>query len=100
MTPVEDRHFQQRTSAQRSKRPVRLLPARFWQGERKNNTEQPPIRKFYGPTSNCSDLVLLLGYTLLGRQPNIKSNTSNNIDIPIPETIYCAFKQTEGSLNL
>ncbi len=60
-----DLHFQQITSTQRKKRPVRLLPARILQGERKNNTDHPPIRRFYGPPSNCSDLALL-GYTLNG----------------------------------
>ena len=101
LTEETERHFQQSTSAQRNKRPVRLLPPRFFQGERKNDTDQLPIRKFYGPPRNCSDLALL-GYTLNGYylvMPKNTSNTSNNSHVPIPETIYCTFKQPDGSFN-
>lgn len=76
VTPETNHHFPQNTPAQRSKRPVRLLPAKFWQGGSKNDTNQHTIPRFYGPPSNCSDLSLL-GYTLNGYYL-VKQAKSNN----------------------
>ena len=44
-----------------SKRPVRLLPPRILFGDRNNETLEPAIPRFYGPSANCSELFLLLG---------------------------------------
>ena len=62
-------------------------------------------RRFYGPPTNCSDLSKL-GYTLNGFY-QVKSNFSavndssndDDVDTSNVETIYCAFKQPDGTFN-
>jgi len=88
----------------RNKRPVRLLPPHLLFGERKNETElhKQIIRRRYEQPTNCSDLSIL-GYTLNGfytvksNDSSTKSNSTNN-DTKL-ETVYCAFKQPEGTFN-
>ncbi len=84
------------TKGTRNKRPVRLLPPHVYMGDRRNETE---IRRFYGPPTNCSDLKLL-GYTLNGYYQVKQADHSSNNDNTKLETIYCAFKQPEGTFNL
>jgi len=84
--------------AQRGKRPVRLLPAYMFERP-KNETIQPP--RFYGPPKNCSDL-LRLGYTLNGFYTVTPSSANLSIttnEITKLETVYCSFKQPEGTFN-
>ena len=76
-----------------NKRPARLLPARILYGS-KNKTTKQTDRKFYGPPSNCSDLSQL-GYTLNGYY---LVNTSDVLQSKQLATVYCAFKQPEGTL--
>jgi len=82
----------------RGERPVRLLPPHVFQGERKNETEQQkqmnPRR--YEQPANCSDLSIL-GYTLNGFYL-VKSDSNASTTIKL-ETVYCAFKQIEGTFN-
>ncbi len=88
----------------RNKRPVRLLPTSLFYREPKNETEQQKQnnRRRYEQPTNCSDLSIL-GYTLNGfytvksNEPSTKSNITNN-DVKL-ETVYCAFKQPEGTFN-
>jgi len=75
------------------KRPVRLLPPSFFRNE-KNETANP-IRRFYGPPTNCSELSQL-GYTLNGYYQVKSTNIS---DINQVETVYCQFKQPGGIFN-
>lgn len=82
--------------SERFKRPVRLLPPRFFRNDPKNETDQQVIRRFYGPPTNCSELAQL-GYTLNGFylvQSNNTSILNSNHGLKI-ETIYCAFKQPD-----
>jgi len=57
--------------------------------------------RFYGPPTNCSDLVRL-GYTLNGfytvTAPG-KGSLNTTKDTSQLETVYCAFKQPEGISN-
>ncbi len=84
----------------RQERPARLLPLRLLFDYQKNDTDYTkPVRKFYGPPTNCSDLQQL-GYTLNGfylvnktEANSLGGGTSYQI-----ETVFCAFKQ-EGSFN-
>jgi len=77
-----------------NKRPARLLPARILQGERKNDTNDQPDRRFYGPPSSCSDLSSL-GYTLNGFYL-IKPPEDKNIeDMTKLETVFCSFRQKQ-----
>jgi len=75
------------------KRPVRLLPPSFFRNE-KNETANP-IRRFYGPPTNCSELSQL-GYTLNGYYQVKSTNISNSNQI---ENVYCQFKQPDGIFN-
>ncbi len=82
----------------RGERPVRLLPPYLFYGERnKNETEQQKQmnRRRYEQPTNCSDLSIL-GYTLNGFYL-VKSNNNASTTIKL-ETVYCAFKQVEGTL--
>jgi len=93
-TSLDDNH--------RNKRPVRLLPPHILYGDRKNETEkqQQINRRRYEEPTGCSDLSIL-DYTLNGFY-QVKSNesttksTSNEINL---ETVFCAFKQPEGTYN-
>lgn len=80
-----------------SKRPARLLPLRILLGERKNDTNNQ-ISRFYGPPTNCSDLIKL-GYTLNGFYLVKTNNTDNTKDVHNlkTETVFCSFKQPEGT---
>jgi len=84
----------QRKDLKGNKRPARLLPAIILFGERK----EPP--RFYGPPTNCSELGLL-GYTLNGYYL-VNSKPANNAikssETKI-ETVYCAFKQPDGTFD-
>ena len=82
-----------------SKRPARLLPLRILLGERKNDTNDK-ISRFYGPPTNCSDLIKL-GYTLNGFYLVKTNNTDNTKDVHNlkTETVFCSFKQPEGTSN-
>jgi len=83
----------------RVKRPVRLLPAYMF--ERPKNESLQPTR-FYGPPTNCSDLSRL-GYTLNGFYTIIPSPVNLSIttnEITKVATVYCSFKQPEGTFNL
>jgi len=94
-TSLDDNH--------RNKRPVRLLPPHILYGDRKNETEkqQKINRRRYEEPTGCSDLSIL-GYTLNGfyqvksNESTTKSTASNKINL---ETIFCAFKQPEGTYN-
>jgi len=86
----------------RNKRPVRLLPPHILYGERRNETDhQKQVnRRRYGQPTNCSDLSIL-GYTLNGFylvKSNESSTEQSNIDIKL-ETVFCAFKQPDGTFN-
>jgi len=80
----------------RSKRPARLLPKHVLMGKKRGDDDDPPIRRFYGPPTNCSDLSLL-GYTLNGYY--LVKPVSETLDT-LSETIYCAFKQPEEPFRL
>jgi len=85
------------------KRPARLLPIKFLYGERKNDTADNYPPKFYGPPTSCSDLTKL-GYTLNGFYQvnpilNVQSKNSTDDLLAQLETVYCAFKQPEETLN-
>jgi len=84
-----DRHHQL------NKRPVRLLPAFILYGEPNKNISAIQINRFFGPPTNCSELSKL-GYTLNGYY-HVKSE--NIDDINLVETVYCSFKQPDGSFN-
>ena len=86
---------QQKLSSRRqgNKRPARLLPASILRGGKNMTTKHIDQRKFYVPPSNCSDLSQL-GYTLNGYY-------LVNTDVLQAKqlvTVYCAFKQPEGTL--
>jgi len=93
-----------RSGNDRQKRPYRLLPPHNDEldgdGKRKGIII-PSNQQFYGPPTGCSDLSLL-GFTLNGFY-QVKSNESTysnitNNDIKL-ETVFCAFKQPEGTYN-
>jgi len=91
-------HYSSETVGRRSKRPVRLLPAYMFERP-KNETLQPP--RFYGPPTNCSDLSRL-GYTLNGFYTVTMSSVNLSItpiDATKLVTVYCSFKQPEGTFN-
>jgi len=91
-------HDSSETARRRSKRPVRLLPAYMFKRP-KNETSQPP--RFYGPPTNCFDLSRL-GYTLNGFYTVTVSSTNlsiTTIDTTKLGTVYCSFKQPEGTFN-
>lgn len=80
------------------KRPARLLPFQLLYGtDKKNQTNNQQIKRFYGPPTNCSDLTKL-GYTLNGFYVVRPINYGSNIEAKL-ETIFCAFKQPEGTFN-
>jgi len=82
----------------RRKRPARLLPPSILRGKKKNETNQPDRKHFYGPPTNCSDLTRL-GYTLNGyylvKNPALSDDFKKTTKL---ETVFCAFKQ-EGAHN-
>ena len=66
LSKAENIDSSEKTPRRRSKRPARLLPKHVLMGKNKKGADdEPPIRKFYGPPTNCSDLSLL-SYTLNG----------------------------------
>lgn len=86
------------------KRPAWLLPLKVLLGERKNSTDKPAVRRFYGPPINCSELSEL-GYTLNGFYL-VKSKSENNSIISNKdgsgqmqvEVVYCTFKHPRRNL--
>jgi len=84
------------------KRPARLLPLKVLLGERKNGTDKPAVRRFYGPPTNCSELSEL-GYTLNGfylvKAPENNVTAIKDNDKIQVEVISCAFKHPEGIYN-
>jgi len=78
----------------RLKRPARLLPLQLLYGDRKNETDQQ-IRRFYGPPTNCTELSML-GYTLNGYYLVKIADITKETKL---ETVYCAFKQSDGTFN-
>jgi len=95
-----NRHQYSPSEKSRQKRPYRLIPAHKTQkpdDDGNNLITQQPLQ-FYGPLANCSDLSKL-GYTLNGFyqvSPYITNKNSNDIKV---DTVYCAFKQPEGTLK-
>jgi len=85
----------------RQKRPFRLIPTahknRFEESNILNEHQKTGI--FYGPPTNCSDLSRL-GYTLNGYYLVKRVTDTSNSEAINLETVYCAFKQSEGFLNL
>ncbi len=99
-----------RTGNDRPKRPYRLLPPLSDEldsdGKRKGTTISLNPQ-FYGPPTGCSDLSLL-GFTLNGfyqvksNQTNRSNESTNSIWINNDtklDTVFCAFKQPEGTSN-
>lgn len=85
----------------RQERPARLLPLQLLFNYQNNDTDYTkPVRKFYGPPTNCSDLQQL-GYTLNGFYLVNKTEANffdgDGIGHQI-ETVFCAFKQ-EGPFD-
>jgi len=86
------------TISQRKKRPAQLIP---FQNLHDN---QRPVnvtisRPFYGPATNCAELSKL-GYTLNGFylvKPKVSPTINTNDDITKLDTVYCSFKQPEGT---
>lgn len=84
--------------------PAWLLPLKVLLGERKNSTDKPAVRRFYGPPINCSELSEL-GYTLNGFYL-VKSKSENNSIISNKdgsgqmqvEVVYCTFKHPRRNL--
>jgi len=64
-------------------------------GKKRGDDDEPPIRKFYGLPTNCSDLSLL-GYTQKGYY--LVKPVSETLNIFL-ETVFCAFKQPEESYS-
>jgi len=108
-SPTIDSNNQHLSSSEKArkskgKRPARLLPLQLLYNRKSNGTDMMP-RRFYGPPTNCSDLSKL-GYTLNGFY-QVKSNCSavndssnaDAVDTTNVETIYCAFKQPDGTFN-
>ena len=85
--------FNSSSGIDRSKRPARLLPLQLLFGRNRTDDIPSPPR-FYGPPTNCTELAKL-GYTLNGYYV-VKSVNSSKIE-PKLETIYCPFKNPEGS---
>lgn len=83
----------------RQKWPYRLIPAYKTIKELGNgNITNPQPTPFYGPPANCSDLSRL-GYPLNGFyqvSPYTINGNSNDIKV---ETVFCAFKQPEGTFK-
>jgi len=81
------------------KRPARLLPLQLL-FDRRNDTDRPLPRRFYGPPTNCTELSFL-GYTLNGYYlvKTVNNNTNLSADTFNLETVYCAFKQPDGTFN-
>ncbi len=82
------------------KRPARLLPHSILHGKKPKNQTIP--QPFFGPATNCSELSKL-GYTLNGFylvKPKVSptANTTGDI-ITNLDTVYCSFKQPEGTVN-
>jgi len=98
-------HSQHSSEKRRQKRPYRLIPVAekniFDESTKNKNSiilnENQKSSIFYGPPTNCSDLSRL-GYTLNGYYL-VKSVTDISKYSNL-ETVYCAFKQPEGSFNL
>ena len=86
-------------SHQRPKRPYRLLPSNFFTGDHhKNGNKNQDIPRFnYGPPTSCSDLSHS-GYTLNGFYL-VKPAHSKTNDFTKLETVFCAFKQPEGTFD-
>lgn len=95
-----DRRRKEHQHSARVKRPYRLLP----KGGPKNNIpdDARASRKFYGPPIGCSDLSEL-GHTLNGfyqvKSLNSNSRLTNDYNSAQLETVYCSFKQPEGSFD-
>jgi len=88
-------------SHRRSKRPARLLPLQllFNRSNKTDNDTDQPIRRFYGPPTNCLELSQL-GYTLNGFY--LVKTTDANINtlkdgITKLEAISCSFRHQEGA---
>ena len=84
------------------KRPARLLPLQLL-FRPKNETDYIPIRRFYGPPTNCSELSEL-GYTLNGfywvkAHQTENNGTTKDGDKMQVEVIYCTFRHPEGIYN-
>jgi len=79
----------------RRKRPAQLVPTSDLYDERKNDAYNQNRKLFYGPPTNCSDLILL-GHTLNGyylvKSPALSDDFKKTTKL---ETVFCAFKQAE-----
>jgi len=102
-------HNEHSSGRARQKRPYRLVPVTPKSIIDENNKEKnensiilnqhQTTSIFYGPPTNCSDLSRL-GYTLNGYYLVKRVTDSFNAQVPNLETVYCSFKQQEGSPNL
>ena len=87
-------------TASHHKRPARLLPFHLLYGDRRNVTDDEPVRRFYGPPTNCSELSQL-GYTLNGfylvktAENNHGINMKDGDEIRV-KVISCTFKYPKG----
>jgi len=82
-----DQKIHNKQVSSRQKWPYKLLPSRLAINH----------HRFYGPSTNCSDLSKL-GHTLNGFY--LVKPANNTDDTTQPDTIYCAIQQPEGIVGL
>jgi len=96
----DNERMDEKETLSQNKRPARLLPLQLLFGDQ-DDKDQPVIRRFYGPPTNCSELSQL-GYTLNGfylvkaPENNNNSNIIKADDKIKVDIISCTFKHPGG----